>query len=631
MINGRKIIALCISRIHDVSSYKFTVSLNEKIIGQGYSLFVYNTCSDLEKQSANHTGQASVFEYMDFNVIDAVIVFEEEIRNKTISDGIISRAKTFSKPVIVVGGKHEGCISVDFDGEKGFELMVRHIVEEHNARSFHFFAGNRDNIYSSQRVEAFQKVLDEKELPFNSDMVSYCDFCSAPAQEAAEQLVSSGNLPDAIICANDVMAIGVCGVLNKYGIKIPDDVIVTGYDGINEIYFSKPRITSVNCSYSTLAYKIGEVLSTVIDGTFSLEQFLVTPELVLLDSCGCRNHNADIGTEYLNELNDRFYRYQSEDMELSEMSAKIQRCENYAQAATLIDDRIIYDMCCVLKPECTDETVDPTLSVQQNEADRNMFLFYDNDGTSPFVPRNFSADEIVPGLGYHMDNNRIFIFTALNYSDIPMGYICHHFSSHVYANFLKIPQTVNMLNNAIGGYRSLRHKQHLVHKIDEMYRRDSLTGLLNRRGFSIEYRRMLDSAGDKNTELTVILTDLDGLKHINDTFGHEEGDVAIRTAAQALMAACPSDAVCTRFGGDEMLAVCLGSYNASDIKSAVRKYCDEFNSTSGKPYSVSASVGIYFTDANMNLSFEELVRNSDKLMYMEKEKKRAKEQYNSVK
>ena len=43
---------------------------------------------------------------MDFNVIDAVIVFEGEIRNRAISDGIISRAKTFSKPVIVVGGKH---------------------------------------------------------------------------------------------------------------------------------------------------------------------------------------------------------------------------------------------------------------------------------------------------------------------------------------------------------------------------------------------------------------------------------------------------------------------------------------------------------------------------------------------
>ena len=75
------------------------------------------------------TRQASVFEYMDFNVIDAVIVFEGEIRNRAISDGIISRAKTFSKPVIVVGGKHEGCISIEFDGEKGFEILQWRIDE----------------------------------------------------------------------------------------------------------------------------------------------------------------------------------------------------------------------------------------------------------------------------------------------------------------------------------------------------------------------------------------------------------------------------------------------------------------------------------------------------------------------
>lgn len=72
-----------------------------------------------------------------------------------------------------------------------------------------------------------------------------------------------------------------------------------------------------------------------------------------------------------------------------------------------------------------------------------------------------------------------------------MGYVCFHFNSCDCGNFMKIPQTVNMLNNALGGYRNLRHKHYLMNKIDKMYSTDLLTGLLNRRGFTSELDRML--------------------------------------------------------------------------------------------------------------------------------------------
>lgn len=57
------------------------------------------------------------------------------------------------------------------------------------------------------------------------------------------------------------------GVLNKHGIKVPEDVMVTGYDGINEIHFSSPRLTSVLCSYAALADKTAEILLNVINNT----------------------------------------------------------------------------------------------------------------------------------------------------------------------------------------------------------------------------------------------------------------------------------------------------------------------------------------------------------------------------
>lgn len=620
MIGDRKIISLCISRIQDASSYEFAVSLNEKISPLGYTLFVYNTCCSLNSDSSTLEGQASVFELIDFNVTDVLIIYEEKLKNGSITEKIISRANESGTPVIVTGNERPDCICVNFDNALGFEMIVKHIVEFHKARKLHFFAGKKGDCYSEQRLDVFRKVLEKNNITFSDDMVSYCDFWADPAAEETERLISCGELPEAIICANDNMAIAVIGVLNKHGIKIPEDVIVTGYDGINEIHFSTPRLTSVLCSYAALADKTAEILPNVINNTQTEKSISVAPELVLYESCGCTCENKTYTAEYLNLINTRLYRFQKENLDLSEISAKIQCCDNFEQIAALMDYRLIYDMCCLLNKECTDEAVNPNDRNNVN-SDDYMLLLYDNDGTSPFVPRWFSTKNIVPHLDYFMERSRIFIFTALHYLNTPMGYVCFHFSSCDCGNFMKIPQTVNTLNNAIGGYRNLRHKHYLMDKIDKMGSTDYLTGLLNRRGFAAELDKML---GRNNPPyvLTIIMADLDGLKYINDTFGHDEGDTAIRTTANALMYACPPNSLCTRFGGDEMLAVCCGKYDKEAITAAVNSFLDNFNRGSGKPYKVSVSVGITYADSNTELCFEEMIRKSDKLMYAEKNKRK---------
>ncbi len=164
----------------------------------------------------------------------------------------------------------------------------------------------------------------------------------------------------------------------------------------------------------------------------------------------------------------------------------------------------------------------------------------------------------------------------------------------------------------------MKYKNYLMNKIDEMYRTDSLTGLLNRRGFFLEYQKLLEN--NPGTELTVILSDLDKLKYINDSFGHEEGDAAIKATADALVAACPSDALCVRFGGDEMIAVCKGCLDIEELKQKIRAFFAEYNANSSKPYKVSASVGAYCYENVDGLSIDELISYPDRLMYLEKHK-----------
>ena len=138
----------------------------------------------------------------------------------------------------------------------------------------------------------------------------------------------------------------------------------------------------------------------------------------------------------------------------------------------------------------------------------------------------------------------------------------------------------------------------------------------------INYHR-LTGISNPDHKLTVILTDLDGLKHINDKFGHDEGDNAIRASAHALRDACPEGTLCLRFGGDEMLGVYNGVLDEAALREEFNKKLDGYNASSGKPYKISASLGMYVLTSSDAEDLDELIKKSDKLMYFNKKSKQS--------
>ena len=280
---------------------------------------------------------------------------------------------------------------------------------------------------------------------------------------------------------------------------------------------------------------------------------------------------------------------------------------------------IFYDMTCMLENDYLDETMEYVVVPEEDKPlDREMMLLFDTE-EKEFHPRRISLNEVVPGMMQYLDDKRTLIFTALYYMDSPMGYLCFRFGEMAYGNYIKIPQTITALNNAIGAFRNLRFEHYLMVRIEEMYKSDVLTGLYTRRAFNNQYSRMLEEMGEDKT-LTVFLADLDRLKYINDNFGHKEGDFAIQMVAQSLQRVCPSGTLLTRFGGDEMLGVCRGRQDIEELKEEFSIFFREFNAHSKKPYHVEASIGIALTEKDEVLSFEQLVEKVDWLMYQEKER-----------
>lgn len=621
MIFGKKILGIITTRINTPSANLLITRLDEKLAEHDYRIFVYSTCSELDSNAPAQIGEKSVFELVDFDILDAIVVTYEKIKDRKLANDIIDRAKQHGKPVFVVGGRVEGCINLTFNYKEGMREITRHVLGGHNARRPHFMAGFEGNSFSEERIEAFREVLAEFDIPFDDSMVSYGDFWSDPTMAATQRLIDSGELPDALICANDTMAVAACSALQANGIAVPDDIIVTGFDGINDVKISNPTITTSMCSNAEIADIIAELLVDEKKLAETHGDHLVMPRLSLAQSCGCVNESGINASAHLTKLNDRFNRYQTEETMLFDMMAKIFTCDNIGQMSKYMSEVGFYELVCVLRKECIDETVNPLKQAEIRDKE-NLYVLYDTDASEDFTPYEFKSSMIFPNLEKQLQYGHPLIFVALNFLNIPLGYVCFHYHSYEMDNYYKVPQTINIINSAVGGYRNMRYQHYLTNKMEELYQCDRLTGLYNRNALVKTYEELQDDLRSGQHSITFILCDLDRLKYINDTFGHIEGDYAIRAVADALRVAVPDESLLARWGGDEMVALFTGDCDEKAIRSSIGAFLEELALRDEKPYDITASIGIVTVAPEELVSLDELTKSADRLMYEDKMERR---------
>lgn len=619
MYNGRKVISFCVTRIQDDFIKDIVEQLHRLLKEQGHILLVYSTSSNLYWNTDSERGEAAIYDLADMEKTDVLIVFSEKIDTKYYAERVIDRAKAANVPVIVIDEPTEGCANVKFDYVKGFKKVCEHVIIDHGIRDVHLMGGIKDNSFSQERVEAFKDVLTENGIEFDDSMVSYGEFWAVPTEAACEELLSRDKLPRALICCNDAMGITAINFFKRRGIKIPDDIIITGFDGISDINFCDPKLTSAVCSPKDLAGAIMGLIDLGLGGSsISGEERLVTPMLLKSESCGCEYTGGIVMTEFLNTIEQNFYRFQEEYRTLNEITTRILKIKTPEETYELLKNytSTIYDADIVLNDNCLDDSTDPLHFISEKPFSDKRISLLSTDFPEEH-PHVLSKGEMIPHyvevLGYNMP----LIFSPLHLLSRPLGYICFHFWNYDIANYIKIPQIKSCISNAMTSYIYTRYQDHISRRIEDLYKTDALTGLLNRNGFFREYTSLIASGGSDG--ITLAIADLDGLKSINDTYGHDEGDYAIHASAQALRLAVPEGAVCARFGGDEIIAVFAGNADNKAIEHRFMQVIENINSSALKPYRISASIGIY-TDKNSSQSrFEDLLKKADKLMYMQKQ------------
>ena len=620
MFKGRKIIAVCIPKAYERTSFRYIKTLNEYALEKGFSLFVYQTCTALYGSSQNDSGENYVFDLIDYDIADGLVIFSELLKDEESIRKIADKALKKGLPVVAVERYVEGCINTKYDYGDCFEKIVRHMIVDHKLTKVNFIAGIKGNSFSEERLDIYKKVLAEQGIPYDPERVGYGDFWDYPTRDVMANFLAEGKeLPEAIICSNDVMAITACSALTEKGYSVPDDILISGFDGIEDEEYHSPRLTTCRSSVGDMSKMIVSIIDDAINGRETPKEAVIDFEMVKSQSCGCTQKKATEASETIRNMHDRLDGYQQRISDMNDIMALI---SSVRRPELMIDGFKSKDMfrdifCCL-----NINALEPKTGVMEIDGDEpftdEMMMIYHGPVRYEYEPSNevirFNRKDIIPEFDDYINMELPLVFSSLHYLNIPLGYLC--INTYLDINhYERIPQVAETYGNGFGNVR-------MYTAMEKLYTYDPLTELYNRRGFyQLIVPEFENAVKTGKTIVAIVSADLDGLKYINDNFGHAEGDNAIKTAAAALSYAAVNGEICARFGGDEFVVAGTLDISSEEYSEAFKRrfdeYLENYNKTSGKPYYVASSIGITCCSPK-EATVDELIKLSDDLMYADK-------------
>ena len=638
----RKVIAVCGVWLSEEKEYSFITELNRICKDRGYVVVAFNFSVDSLDVTEDLMQERKLMELMGYINCEAVIILGETIKNDTMIDYILKTVSYMKVPAFSLELPLPGCIHISQKFDIGFKNIVRHVIKHHGCKKVNMIAGVKDSEFSIERVKAYKEVLAENGIPFEEKRLKYGEFWDRPARTATEEFLDEDpELPDAIVCANDAMAIACCAALRERGYEVPDDIIVTGFDGISSGKVNYPAISTVEPDNEAEVLLIFEILDTLHNGedidaeTTKYVDYKIRPS----HSCGCFDKDDRETRERMSAMGQVMNEQKWHMMAMNKLMLVSNELKELHDLTPLLFESIglwsqnLYFVS-VYEQFARNESDDGEPQYINDDSCVSMLCVKSFDNETDYTP--FKEEEVMPGFKEFLRTDSgisMFMIRLLHTKSTLYGYLLEGFRTMDERCMRRCEEFGLFLSTSIN---TVLKNQKLT-KLNERLRRinreiervsvlDYLTELYNRRGFYDELFKMVESLDNRGKYLTFFSIDMDGLKIINDNYGHNEGDYALKMLASAIKNFAIRNGICARYGGDEFVCAIFTEMETSFTADVVRQRFEAtFNKSKSlkeKPFTISASVGCRCALINDKLDVEELMRLADEDMYIDKQSRR---------
>ncbi|NLC78368.1 MAG: diguanylate cyclase [Ruminococcaceae bacterium] len=618
-------IAVFVAAPYKTYAHEITSGMFEAAKKRGVTLCVFSVLSEanIETQSVN-IGEAAIINLPDLKKFDAIILMKSTILNPialNYIDEIIDDAGDV--PLISICCDVENAYNIYFDEYTGIAALAKHFVEVHGKKKFCYVGGPVGNKVADNCLLAFKQSMEDLGITISDSEIYRGNYMRESGAAAAEYFIKSGQHPEAILCTNDDMALGVSDYLSDVGIKIPEEIAIAGEDATKEAAIHVPSITSVLRPTRKLGMRAVETALDLLDGKKIHRDQSFETEMVIGNSCGCGKVDESCETNYIKFLTKERDRFTKDHYAGVTFNTYLSGAEDMNdlrnRLSTVVEQFAIRRLyVCVSESHLSEQPNPGSFSARidlPHSNFGNMRLIFGYDGKRVLSRKSFASTDLLPDMEDHEGESLVFCsMYSLNRN---YGYVVFDAADISEFMFRSFCQT---LATAVENLCLHFAVQNYAKQLEQLYIRDTLTGLLNRRGYVQCADELFEKARNRKKGFMVLSADIDFLKSINDNYGHKEGDVAISSLAACLKRVARPQDICVHLSGDEFMVLGI-DYTQADMEqfiSSVYTEIDRFNVISDKPYKLAASLGGTVCVPDADTTLEYLTNVADNAMYTEK-------------
>lgn len=604
----------------------------DKALEYGYTAEIY-TSMDGEDLGAYGIGEESILRVPNYNSLDGIIFASDTYPSTDLKNKILRKLqKKCTCPIIEVAETETSFPSIRLENNNTTIHLTEHLITEHGYKRICYLGCEEESYFSDWRENYFRSTMEKHHRTIGSHDV-YTAAYSTDSVTSALAFFEKKGCPEAVVCYNDRMARLFMIAALSSGYRIPEDIAITGCDDSVEGQNINPPLTTVSFPVYELGTTAVEQLIHLLHNELVEPVTTIQASPIYRCSCGCTKSTAVNPIFYEQALTERIDSLEESIFKSMHMSASFQGITDLDAGMDLLVTYIEQISHCrecylCLYPDW-DAISGHILALTDQEADETdtdsiLLALAWRDGKR--LPQcSFQKNYTLPEHIYH-DSDCAYIFTPLFFGKKEFGYLTLAYEKNLIDyHFQMVHWTMN-LSQFLQALCDARRTGLLVNRLESIYTKDALTGLLNKHGYLAQEPFLLSQAAQRHTNVTAFFFDLDCLKQINDNFGHSEGDFALQVIGHAIENATKEGDICARFSGDEFYVLTMGysSQDEVDLIRNVQKYLDHYNQLSSKPYLVSISAGCASIHCDTQATpeqIEQLFKAADQKMYAQKTSK----------
>ena len=424
-------LALFVGQADEYFQSRFITGFTKRAFERGLDVCVFSMYKKYQDTPEREIGESAIFRLCNPKYFDGIVILKDTIQTSNAGKELEDRLhEVYDGPVLVIDAESEYYPSEFIDGYYSTRMITEHLIETHKVKDIAFLTGKRWHKHSKERQSGFIDEMKEHGYDVPDYRIIEGDFWYKSGENCGDFLsTDSHGLPEALICANDQMAIGVCKAFEQKGIRVPEDIIVVGLDSSMEGQMSPKSITS----YLTPANEFGKYSVDWIMDTRDGEEpsnFAIPATLMAGESCGCADprmpsynlKRTEWDTEISKEGYDSINNTMFENLMLqTDIHDYISMVYSYAYQ---IEDASSFHLCLV--KNIMNLTFNENVFDARNGYPETMIhaIRYVDKGTSNIagVEDTFDTEKMLPDLFEKHDYPTSYFFTPLCYEDKNLGY-----------------------------------------------------------------------------------------------------------------------------------------------------------------------------------------------------------------